>query len=103
MKKLLLSSFLVVSVCSFAQVGVNTANPQAMFHVDGGKDNPLTGAPSTTQQQNDVVITSAGNVGIGTTTPSRKLEIVSPTSPALRIKDGSQNVNYVLMSDANGY
>ena len=28
---------------------------------------------------------------------------MSSTSPALRIQDGNQNANYVLMSDANGY
>ncbi len=86
-----------------AQVGINTANPLGTFHVDGSKDNPTTGTPSTTQQANDLIVTSTGNVGIGTTTPTRKLEIVSPTSPALRIKDGNQHVNYVLMSDADGY
>lgn len=86
-----------------AQVGINTANPQGVFHIDGAKDNPLTGAPSAVQQLNDVVVTSTGNVGIGTTTPTRKLEIVSSTSPALRVNDGNQNVNYVLMSDASGY
>ncbi len=86
-----------------AQVGINTANPLGTFHVDGSKDNPTTGTPSATQQVNDLIVTSTGNVGIGTTTPTRKLEIVSPTSPALRIIDGNQQPNYVMMSDANGY
>lgn len=103
MKKIVLALSITYSALVYAQVGVNTTNPQGKFHIDGGKDNPTIGAPSTTQQVNDVIVTGAGNLGIGTTTPTRKLEIVSPTSPALRIKDGNQNVNYVMMSDANGY
>ena len=85
-----------------AQVGINTPNPQGVFHVDGAKDNPATGAPSAAQQSNDFIVTAVGNVGVGTTTPSKKLEIVSATSPALRIADGTQQANYTLMSDANG-
>lgn len=86
-----------------SQVGINTANPQGIFHVDGSNDNNKSGTPTSAQQLNDVIVTANGSLGIGTTTPTRKLEIVSPTSPALRIQDGNQNVNYVLMSDANGY
>jgi hypothetical protein len=104
MKKLF---FLVTSFCFYtnaiSQVGINTKNPQGIFHIDGRNDNPTTGTPNTSQQTDDFIVTSSGNVGIGTTTPTRKLEIVSPTTPALRIQDGNQNVNYVLMSDNNGY
>ncbi|MEF9477224.1 hypothetical protein OWR28_05340 [Chryseobacterium sp. 1B4] len=42
----------------FSQVGVNTVNPQSMFHVDGGKDNPVQGSPTAAQQANDFVIKS---------------------------------------------
>ncbi|WP_370899666.1 hypothetical protein [Chryseobacterium gossypii] len=66
-------SFTVIALTLFwslsAQVGINTTNPQASFHVDGAKDNPLTGAPSAAQQSNDFAVTSDGSVGIGTTTP----------------------------------
>lgn len=86
----------------FAQVGIHTSNPQGVFHVDGARDNNISGVPTTTQQLNDFIVTSSGNVGIGTTAPGKKLEIVSPSSPALRIDDGTQQPNYVLMSDANG-
>lgn len=72
------------------------------MHVDGAGDNPKVGAPSATQQANDFVVTSTGNVGIGTITPNRKLEIVSSTSPSFRINDGSQQPGYYLISDANG-
>lgn len=103
MRNFILATFLLASTASYAQVGINTNLPQGTFHVDGAKDNSTTGAPTPSQQANDVIVTSAGNVGIGTTTPTRKLEIVSPTSPAMRIVDGNQQVNYVMMSDANGY
>ncbi|AZA52146.1 hypothetical protein EG348_03560 [Chryseobacterium sp. G0201] len=63
----------------FAQVGIGTANPQATFHVDGAKDNSLTGVPSETQQSNDFVVKKDGSVGIGTDIPDRSslLEIKS--------------------------
>lgn len=75
MKKiaLFLINFLVCSFM-FSQVGINTSNPQSSLHIDGGKDNPSTGIPSTTQQANDVVITSAGRLGIGTISPTAQLQ-----------------------------
>ena len=105
MKKNLLQLFLLALSANFyCQVGINTSNPQATLHIDGQKDNPLTGTTlSSTQVSNDVVITSNGNIGIGTANPTRKLEIISSTTPALRIQDGNQKVNYAMMSDANGY
>lgn len=63
-----------------AQVGISTSNPQGIFHVDAGKDNNLSGAPTAVQQLNDFVVTSAGNVGIGTTAPGAKVEINSGTA-----------------------
>ncbi len=59
---------------SKAQVGINTSNPQAAFHVDGDKDNPSSGLPSSTQTGNDVAITSAGEIGVGTITPAVKID-----------------------------
>lgn len=63
-----------------AQSGINTANPQGSFHIDADKDNNLSGAPTLAQQGNDFMITSAGNVGIGTTTPNTKVEVNSGTA-----------------------
>ncbi|KQT24126.1 hypothetical protein ASG22_08910 [Chryseobacterium sp. Leaf405] len=86
MKKTIIIFLLLVmtSIKINAQVGVQTPNPQATFHIDGAKDNPATGAPSAAQQANDVVITSAGNLGIGTTTPN--------SSSALEITTTSQGL-----------
>lgn len=44
------------------------------------------------------VITNAGNMGIGITNPSQKLDILGK----IKITDGSQGVGKVLSSDANG-
>lgn len=93
---------LLCSCIVLAQMGVNTSNPQGTFHVDGAKDNAPTGAPTATQLANDMIITSAGNVGLGTISPVTKLHIESATQGAVRITDGSQGVGKVLTSDANG-
>lgn len=104
MKKKILTAITVVSFISIthSQVGINTTNPQGIFHIDGAKDNPAAGTPSVLAQANDFIVTASGNVGIGTTSPTRKLEVVSTTSPSLRINDGSQQAGYYLISDANG-
>ncbi|SUP53747.1 Uncharacterised protein [Weeksella virosa] len=59
----------------YAQVGINTDNPQQLFHVDGQKNNPTTGSPSADQQKDDVVITVDGRLGIGTIAPTEKLDV----------------------------
>ncbi|MBB6329140.1 hypothetical protein HNP24_000090 [Chryseobacterium sediminis] len=73
MKKNILLTALLSSVLAFSQVGIDTTNPQAKFHVDGAKDNPVTGVPTTTQQLNDFAVTSDGLVGIGMTAPTAPL------------------------------
>ncbi len=45
-----------------------------------------------------MVLRSSGNVGIGTDTPTAKLEVAG----ALKIVDGSQGTGKVLTSDASG-
>lgn len=97
------------SLGSFAQnkTGVNTKNPQGAFHVDPKKNNATTGVPTGTQPDDDFIIDANGNVGVGLLAPSTKLHLVStgtPTAPipAIRIQDGTQGHNYVLVSDANG-
>lgn len=94
--------FLIAAAASNAQVGINTGNPQTAFHVDGGKDNPSTGVPSSTQEANDFAVNSLGNVGVGTISPSVKLDIKSATPGAVKIVDGTQGEGKVLTSDATG-
>ncbi|KAA2215407.1 hypothetical protein [Chryseobacterium sediminis] len=74
-KKILLPTVILCSCLAFGQVSIKTTNPQGTFHLDGAKDNNLTGTPSVTQQTNDFIVTSSGNVGIGTTAPAAKLHI----------------------------
>lgn len=61
-------------------IGIKTPNPQQTFHIDGAADNPVTGAPTATQQVNDVVVTTSGNVGVGTINPLNKLHVDALTS-----------------------
>lgn len=104
-KMYLLSALSVVlSSLVFGQnVGINTQNPQAILHVDGGRDNAATGAPSLAQQSNDVAITAAGSIGIGTVSPTTRLDINNgTTNGAVKIVDGTQGAGKVLVSDADG-
>jgi len=97
----------MVNFSMSAQVGINTANPQAILHIDGAKNNETAGVVSPGNQVDDVVVTSNGFVGIGVNTPQRSLDIktqgtsVTPIS-GLKIQDGTQNENYVITSDSNG-
>ena len=108
-KNIIISIGLLLSGFSYSQVGINTANPQGIFNIDGGKDNPTTGSAHTNAQQlNDFTVTAAGNVGIGKIAPSTKLHITTggtattPNPSGFRLEDGNQNTNFVLTSDTNG-
>lgn len=72
-----------------AQIGINTDNPQALFHVKG-----------TTS---DFVISSDGYVGSGTTSPAYMLDINTSGDVPIRVNSGSGiKGGMVLSSDANG-
>lgn len=85
-KNVILICSLIISSLAYSQVGINTPNPQGTLHVDGAKDNPETGTPDPTQQSNDFTVTSNGDVGVGTTTPTNKLEVNSGTPNASGLK-----------------
>ena len=108
-KNIIISIGLLLSGFSYSQVGINTSNPQGIFNIDGGKDNPTTGSAHTNAQQlNDFTVTAAGNVGIGKIAPSTKLHITTggtattPDATGFRLEDGNQKTNFVLTSDTNG-
>ena len=95
----------------YAQVGVNTKSPQSTFHIDGqntpATTNPDTGAPSVAQQVDDVIVLPNGNMGLGTITPTSKLEIKTTGTAAtpvtgFKLTDGNEDANKYLRSDANG-
>ncbi|KQT24117.1 hypothetical protein ASG22_08865 [Chryseobacterium sp. Leaf405] len=104
MKKLTASLLLLSfgNTAYFAQVGINTQNPQTIFHVDGAKDNPAIGTPNAAQQLNDVVVTSLGRVGIGTNAPTNNLEVNSGTSGTSGVKLTQLPNAPVLSTDASG-
>lgn len=103
MKKSLFTTAFLLSILSYGQVGINTPNPQSSFHIDGAKDNVVTGVPTITQQANDVVVTSSGSMGLGTVSPATRLDINNGTTAgAIKIVDGTQGDGKVLTSDASG-
>ena len=103
MKKLTISlCILGFALTAKAQVGVNTTNPQGVFNIDAAKDNPTTGTPTATQQANDVVVDATGKVGIGTATPTNKLEInTTGANTGIKLPNGASS-GKVLVSDIDG-
>lgn len=102
MKKIIFTLSILLSSVVYSQVSINTENPQQLFHVDGQKDNPNAGAPNAAQQYNDVVVSENGRVGIGTTSPSEKLEVAgnisvntneSGTASSVKFYENSSNGN----------
>ncbi|UWX61447.1 hypothetical protein N0B40_04015 [Chryseobacterium oranimense] len=63
-----------VFVSDVQNIGFGTATPQAMFHIDGARDNNINSAPTSAQQANDLVVNTSGNVGIGTIAPTESLD-----------------------------
>ncbi|WP_378105163.1 fibrinogen-like YCDxxxxGGGW domain-containing protein [Chryseobacterium sp. sg2396] len=101
--KLVICALIFSGINIYSQVGINTKNPQTTFHIDAGKDNPSTGVPNALQQSNDFVVTSAGNVGIGTITPANKVHVVATTNP-LKLNGliNAQKTDSLLTVDAAG-
>ena len=104
MKFLLLFAFyaLFFTENSFSQVGINTSQPQGVFHIDS--KNNTSGAMNTSD---DVIVTSQGFLGLGTVTPNAALHIKTtgtqkdPVS-AFKLQDGSEKTGKYLVSDADG-
>lgn len=63
-----------MAITATGLVGIQTKNPQSIFHIDAAKDNAATGTPSAAQLANDVIVSSNGSVGIGVT-PTSKLDV----------------------------
>ncbi|KFF23999.1 hypothetical protein [Chryseobacterium vrystaatense] len=105
MKKLYIILYILISFCSYAQIGIGTSNPQGILHVDGAKDNLVSGVPTSGQQINDFIITASGNVGIGNTAPQRKLD-ADAGAQSLRIQNLIRQVpadhDILIRSEASG-
>ncbi|OBP53860.1 hypothetical protein AWM63_09760 [Riemerella anatipestifer] len=65
-----------------------------LYTVDG----TLAGNRTVTLEANNLVFKGAGNIGIGTDAPTTKLDVAG----GVRIADGTQGENKVLVSDATG-
>ncbi|MDQ1855232.1 hypothetical protein [Chryseobacterium sp. WLY505] len=99
-KNLLLAGLLTTfSLVAKSQVGINTSNPQGIFNIDGLKNNPTTGVPSTAQATDDFVVTSNGNVGVGTVSPTNKLVVTGVNAQPSAL--GTVNTNAALRVDGN--
>ncbi|UKB78342.1 hypothetical protein [Chryseobacterium sp. MEBOG07] len=75
MKKKVTFLFILMTLKSFSQVGINTRYPQASLHVDGGSNNPSGSNPSALEYKDDVVFTSSGKLGVGIIKPIAKLDL----------------------------
>lgn len=99
-KNLLLAGLLTTfSLVAKSQVGINTSNPQGIFNIDGLKNNPTTGVPSTAQSTDDFTVISNGNVGIGTVSPTNKLVVTGINAQPSAL--GTANTNAALRVDGN--
>lgn len=85
-----------------AQIGINTPNPQAQFHIDGAKDNPTTGVPTAVQQANDIVVTNQGRLGVGIDTPTNNIDVDSGIDETSGIRMRRLPSVTTLATDANG-
>ncbi|MCS3870716.1 hypothetical protein J3D55_003632 [Chryseobacterium ginsenosidimutans] len=74
-KNVIFLSAMLFSGFAFSQVGINTQNPRGAFHIDGAKDNPITGIPNATQESNDFILLNNGYVGVGTLSPKQQLHV----------------------------
>jgi hypothetical protein len=101
-KSILLLFYLALINTTNAQVGINIDNPKGVFHIDA--KNNTNGSNNISD---DIIVDANGNIGIGTLSPSTKLEIVSEgtnTNPisGFTLKDGNQAIGRVLTSNADG-
>lgn len=66
-----------------SQIGINTDTPLQLMHIDAANNNTSS---LSTKYTDDVVVDASGNVGIGTVSPTAKLDVRG----GVTINDGSQ-------------
>lgn len=92
--------FMLISFGLKAQVGINTEDIRGILHIDAAADNNSIISPL--QESNDVVITTDGNMGVGTVTPTSRLHVKSDTPfSAFRLRTPTSKGS-VLLGDSNG-
>ncbi|MDR6461646.1 MULTISPECIES: fibrinogen-like YCDxxxxGGGW domain-containing protein [Chryseobacterium] len=104
MRTIYLLTTVLLGILSYGQVGINTTNPQGVFHVDGDKNNPTTGVPATGQQSDDFVVLSHGKTGIGTIVPTHQLHVKAVVNPlrAEGLVSGLKTDSIVMVDAATG-
>ncbi|NML71358.1 hypothetical protein HHL23_16335 [Chryseobacterium sp. RP-3-3] len=108
-KRLAIALMIGAGLLIKAQVGINMSAPQAILHVDGQK-NTAPAVPAS--YYDDVVVTSLGNMGVGTKSPKTRLDMRSDDrqnaigiggtaqtasaakAGALRYNSGTQDLSY---------
>jgi hypothetical protein len=91
---------------STGYLGANITTPDATIHAKGLDSSPSNYGLKVQNSggTDNLVVRNDGNVGIGTSSPSEKLEVVGKTkTTTLQVTSGSPQVGYVLTStDTNG-
>jgi hypothetical protein len=105
--KILLVFALIFSTFASAQVGIGTQNPQGIFNIDGAKNNATSGPPTAAQQNDDFVVTAAGNVGLGTTSPTNRLHVngaslFTPYATNTGTNAGGDQIAFEIYGKTNG-
>ena len=104
-------AFIYFSIGINAQnIGIDTANPQSILHIDAKKDNNKVGSPTQSQLYNDVLIRQDANIGIGSLPENNaRINISTDTSistevgKGFRLKDGTEgNGNMLSVSNTDG-
>ncbi len=90
-----------IGILLHAQVGINTQNPQGVFHID-----PYANTSGAIGTADDIIVTADGKTGIGTVAPRTLLDIQtggtasSPVS-GFRLEDGNQGDGNILIATDN--
>ncbi|QYN50120.1 MULTISPECIES: hypothetical protein [Apibacter] len=84
-------------------IGINTENPQAIFHIDAKKDNGDIPNPVNTSDDvvftRDTIIPYYGKVGVGKINPDVSLDV----NGNIRLEDGHEtNANILVSTDSLG-
>lgn len=90
--------FSLLVIAGYSQVGINTIEPQGILHIDAGTKNDTS---------DDIVVSLSGNLGIGTTSPTAKIQIKTNGTSSIPVQgfkliDGTQGAGKLLISDADG-
>lgn len=106
-KKIIILYKLVACILFFsadeicAQVGIFTENPVHPFQIDAAKDNGA--APDAAKLSNDLVVNTAGNLGVGVLNPITKVDLRSAdnkgiigvgTNPQTPVEAGAGAIRY---------